>query len=254
MAEEIQNLPLDQIDAPKIAMRSDVHDEGIEELVDSIKMIGLLQPIIVRAVGERFEVIAGHRRVVAARLAGLVTISAIVRVADDAEATVFKLHENLMRVDVSPIDEASFLARIMKEEGLDIKVMAALIRRSADYISSRLAILEYPDYLIEAIGEKQISLGAAEYLVKITDEQVRQNYVSYAISGGISVRRAIAWFESWRLGATHRNPLEIAEPDAETGEERTVHKEECIVCQTHDIPNFMMLYYAHIGCVSKIRA
>lgn len=254
MAEEIQNLPLDQIDAPKIAMRSDVHDEGIEELAASIKSIGLLQPVILRQAGTRYEIIAGHRRVTAARLAGLVTILAIVRTTTDSEATVFMLHENLLRVDVNPIDEAAFLAKVMQEQDLDIKKMAELTRRSKEYIASRVAILEYPDYLIEAIGEKQISLGAAEHLVRITDEQVRRNYVNYAISGGISVRRAIAWFESWRLGAAHRNPLEIVETDAETGEERAVHKEKCIVCETHDIPIDMMLYYAHTACVSRIQS
>ncbi len=254
MAEQIQNISLDQIDAPKHAMRSVVHDAGIEELASSIKAIGLLQPIIVRPFQDRYEIIAGHRRVVAARLAGLATIAAIVRTPSESEATVFKLHENLLRVDVNPVDEGAFLMEVMAKQKLDIKGLAELTRRSKEYIASRVAILEYPDYLIEAIGEKQISLGAAEYLVKITDEQVRQNYVSYAISGGISVRRAIAWFESWRLGAAHRNPLEIVEPDAETGEERTVHKEECIVCQNHGLPKEMMLYYAHTSCVDKIQS
>lgn len=252
MVEEIQNIPLDQIDAPKTAMRSDVHDAQIEALAHSIRTIGLLQPVILRAVGERYEIIAGHRRVTAARLTSLVTIPAIIRDLDDAAATTQKIHENLLRVDVNPIDEAAFLVKIMQEQGFDAKKVAELTQRSVEYINSRLDILLYPDYLIEAIGEKQISLGAAEYLAKITDERVRANYVSYAISGGISVKRAIAWHDSWKRGGTHSNPLDIKEPDPETGEEREVHKELCIVCQHHDTPDIMMLYYAHLDCVQKI--
>lgn len=252
MADQIQQIPLDQIDAPKTAMRSDVHDEGIDELAQSIQNIGLLQPVILRAAGERFEIIAGHRRVTAARLAGLVTIASIVRTLTDSEATVSRLHENLLRVDVNPIDEAIFLRKVMQENDLDTKKIAEWTRRSAEYIASRLDILEYPDYMIEAIGEKEISLGAAAHLAKITDERVRKNYTSYAISGGISVKRAIAWYDSWRAGQVRANPMDIVEPDVDNGEERVVHKEFCIICQVHDIPDKMMLYYAHLNCCEKI--
>ena len=188
----------------------------------------------------------------AARLASLVTIPAIIRDLDDAAATTQKIHENLLRVDVNPIDEAIFLSKIMQEQNLDIKKIAELTRRSADYISSRLEILQYPDYLIEAIGDKQISLGAAEYLAKITDEQVRRNYVSYAISGGISVKRAIAWHDSWNRGGVYSNPLDLEDSDSETGELREPHKELCVICQRHDVPDTMMLYYGHRECVEKI--
>lgn len=253
MAEEIQLIPLDQIDAPKIAMRSDVHDAGIEELASSIRTIGLLQPVILRPVGERYEIIAGHRRVTAARLAGLVTIAAIVRELNEGEATVQKIHENLLRRDVNPVDEAIFLSKVMQEQDLNVGQIVELTHRSLSYIAMRLAILDYPDYLVEAIGEKQISLGAAEYLAQITDERVRKNYVSYAISGGISVKRAIAWHDSWNRGGIHTNPTTIVERDAETGVEREVHKELCVICQRHDVPDGMMLYYGHRECVEKIQ-
>ena len=160
--------------------------------------------------------------------------------------------ENSARQDINPIDEAIFLSKVMAEKELNIKQMGELTRRSADYIAARLAILEYPDYLIEAVGEKQISLGAAEYLAKITDERVRVNYVSYAISGGISVKRAIAWHDSWNRGGAQPNPLTIVERDADTGVEREVHKELCVICQRHDVPDEMMLHYAHRECVKKI--
>lgn len=252
MTEQIQNVPLDAIDSPKVAMRTDVHDDQIQELADSIRSIGLLQPILVRPVGERYEIIAGHRRVIAARVAGEETILAIIRTPSEEEATVFKLHENLLRRDVNPVDEAIFLATIVKEENYDVKKIAKLTRRSEAYISSRLELLEYPDYLIEAIGEKEITLGAASWLNKITNERVRKNYVRYGISGGISVKRAIAWFESWKVGASYSNPMEIKEKDEATGEEREVHKEQCVICQLHDVPAGMMLYYAHMDCVRKI--
>ncbi len=253
MSEQIEEISLDNIEEPKLAMRSDVHDEDIEELAASIKSIGLLQPVLLRPDGEKFEIIAGHRRVTAARLAGLVVISAIVRGATDSEATVAKLHENLLRRDVNPVDEAIFLRKVMDEQKLDIKKIADMTKRSEAYIISRLEILNYSGYLIEAVGEKQITLGAAHWLNQIADERVRQSYVNFAVKGGISVRRARAWFDSWSAGNRYDNPTDIKEADPETGEEKLVHKEQCIVCQNHDIPDGMMLYYAHLDCVEKIK-
>ena len=252
MSETIRSIPLDIIDNPKVAMRSDVHDEDIEELAASIKSIGILQPVLLRPVGSRYEIIAGHRRVVASRLAGLVLIPAIVRNPSDQDVTVFKLHENLLRRDVNPVDEAVFLSSIMKDNKYNVAKISEITKRSENYIMSRLDILSYPDYLVEAIGNKHVSLGAAHWLGKISDDKVRRNYVGYAVNGGISVRRAMAWHDSWKVGANYSNPLKILEKDNQTGEEREVHKEECIVCKAHDVPAGMMLYYAHIDCVKKI--
>ena len=253
MANQIGKIPLDQIDDPQISMRSEANDDGIEELASSIKQIGLLQPVTLRKVGKRYEIITGHRRVLAARRAGLVTIEAIVREVKDREAIVFKLHENLLRREVNPVDEAIFLAKAMKEHSLDPKEIASMTRRSEAYISSRLEILKYPDYLIEAVGEKQISLGAAHWLNQISDDRVKQNYTDYAIKGGISVKRAIAWFESWKTGHLFANPQKIESPEESRGVGFEAHKETCIVCQGHEIPADMMLYYAHLECAKKIQ-
>lgn len=253
MAEQTQDISLDSIDFPEILMRSDPHDAGIDDLTQSIQKIGVFNPIIVRPRGDRFLLVAGRRRILASQLGGKVTIPAHVRDLTDEEALKIMVDENSARQDINPIDEAVFLMKVMAEKDLNIKQMGELTRRSADYIASRLAILEYPDYLIEAVGEKQISLGAAEYLAKITDKQVRRNYVMYAISGGISVKRAIAWYDSWNRGGVHANPLTVAELDEETGVEREVHKELCVICQRHDVPDEMMLYYGHRNCVEKIQ-
>lgn len=253
MSEEIREIPLDQIDDPQVAMRSDIHDDGIEELASSIKSVGLIQPILVRPRGDRFEVIAGHRRTTAARLAGKILIPAIVRNSNESETTTLKLHENLLRRDVNPVDEAIFLSRVMKEQKLTIKEICEITRRSESYILSRVEILDYPDYLIEALGEEQISLGSAHWLNKITDDKIRRSYTGYAINGGISVKRAMAWQQSWQLGQNYSNPLDIEEADSESGEPRPVHKEECVICRDHDIPNAMMLYYAHMDCVRRIQ-
>ena len=191
---------------------------------------------------------------VASRLAGLALIQAIVKRSNDEETTVYKLHENLLRRDVNPVDEGIFLASVMKDQKYDVQKICDVTRRSKEYVMNRLEILNYPDYLIEAVGQKEVSLGAAHWLSKISDDKIKRSYCSYAINGGISVRRAQAWHDSWKIGQNYSNPLDIKEEDKATGELREVHKEECILCGKHDVPNLMMLYYAHIDCVKRIQA
>ncbi len=253
MNNQIQDISIDLIDEPKIAIRGNVNDEDIDELAISIKQYGLIQPIVLKKVGDRYEVIAGNRRLIACRRNSMAKVPAIIKEIDERETTILKLHENLLRRDVNPVDEAVFLSRTMKAQNLGVKEIAEMINRSEQYIRTRLDILEYPDYLIEAIGEKQIPLGAAHWLAKITDEKIRFYYTGYAVRGGITINRAIAWYTSWEAGQTYSNPQEIKVSNEETGEEEVRHTEECIICRQLDFPADMVLFYAHWSCYEKIR-
>ncbi len=254
MSDQIIEISLDLIDDPKLAVRSNVNDEGIDELATSIKTVGLISPLVVQKVGERYEIIAGHRRVTAMRRIGIAKASAIVRDMSENEATVLKLHENLLRQDVNPVDEAIFLSRILKKNNITINQAAIMTHRSPTYIRDRLDILEYPDYLIEAVGEKQIGLAAAGWLNKITDENVRRNYISYAVRGGITVKRALAWFDSWQAGREFSNPTQIEVIDKDTGDKVIRHQEDCLICRTADVPTNLTLFYAHWECAEKLKS
>lgn len=253
MSQQIQEISIDLIDAPQLAMRSDINDEGIDELADSIKKHGLLQPITVRPADGRFEVIAGHRRFVACRRIGKAKISAIVRETDDREATILTVHENLLRRDVNPVDEAVFLAKVMITHHFGIKEIASLINRSETYIRERVEILDYPDYLIEAIGEKKIGLGAAHCLNKITDDRKRADYVRFAILGGITYTRAFAWLRSWEAGHLPPDPTQYTVPPGQEGAGQTKYESDCVICGQKDELQNLMLYYAHEACYLKIK-
>ena len=247
------DISLDLIDAPQVAMRSDINDEGIDDLASSIRDHGLLQPITVRPVKDRYEIIAGHRRFIACRRLGIAKIAAIIRAANDSEATILMVHENLLRRDINPVDEAVFLAKIMQERNLKSKDLASLLNRSEGYIQDRLDILHYPDYLVSAISNKEINLGAAGWLNKITDERVRRDYVHYAVLGGIATKRAIAWFRSWELGQLPMDPQQFVSKNPETGQEETKYTAPCVLCGSDDEVKNLMLYYAHIDCYNKIK-
>src|SRR3990167_7076615 len=105
----MQEIYTDIIDDPVHAMRSDIDRAELFELADNIKQNGLINPITVRPVGNRYEVVAGHRRLSACKIAGKIKITCVVRALTDAEGFAIKAAENLERVDVDPVDEANFI-------------------------------------------------------------------------------------------------------------------------------------------------
>lgn len=223
MIEQIRNISVDVIDDPKLAMRSNVDDDGIDELVASIKMHGLIQPITVRPTGSRFEVIAGHRRFRAHQLANLAAIPCIVREADDKEATVLKMHENLLRRDVDVVDEACFIGELVSKQGFTIKTLAEQIRRSEEYIKSRLAVFEMPEYMQDHLRLNRYPLGAALWLNLIRDERARSYYANYAAQNGTSVAQAQRWCNSLNQ-APSLTPEEIEKIRAQGGDEQSPDK------------------------------
>src|SRR3990167_7649355 len=109
MDNNIQKISVDLIDDPIIAMRSGIDEAYIDELCRSIKEHGLINPISVKRVGDRYEVIAGHQRLLATRRVGIIFLDCIVRDIDMDESLIITAHENLVRQDVNPVDEAAFL-------------------------------------------------------------------------------------------------------------------------------------------------
>lgn len=188
-----QKISLDQIDDPALAMRTDVGDEGIDELQSDMAEVGLIEPIVVRPKNGRYEIIAGHRRTTAARRLGWALIEAKVIEADDAEALRMRAIENLSRRDVDPVDEALYVAEVCNTQKLDDVQAAKLLHRSVDWVRTRLAVFGMPDYMQEHLKYRHISLGAALELAQIENETDRRYYVNYASVNGCTVSQARRW-------------------------------------------------------------
>jgi ParB/RepB/Spo0J family partition protein len=192
-------------------MRSEVWDEDLDDLARSIEQFGLLQPITIRAVGERYEVIAGHRRLSAHRKLGKASISAIVREADETTSDAMKVHENLYRADVNPVDQAVYLAKYAERAGLSPAELAVQCNRSLAWVTSRLGLLAYPDYLIEMVGEGRLSMASAEILNQIENPNIRESYCRAAAQQGLSAPRARYWLAQAQLGRFDVNNI-VTEP------------------------------------------
>ena len=196
--DRIAYIDLSLIDGPKNVDRFELAPELVLELAQSISEIGLLQPILLRVDGDRYEVIAGHRRFLAHKHLELKKIKAIVRVMSDQEAAVSRATENLARVDLTPVEEAFIFKELLNTHGLTFEQVGAKVGKSPGIIRRRLDLLKMPPQLQELVHKKRISIAVAEELWPITDVAMLDYYLSFAVDGGCTSTVARSWCKEWR--------------------------------------------------------
>lgn len=193
MAEIVREIFTDLIDDPKDAMRTELDRDALFDLASNIKQNGLINPITVRPVGERYEVVAGHRRLSACKIAGIIRIACVVRELDDNKAFEVMAAENLERSDVDPVDEAVFITNYMAKTGKTEQEVADSLKRSLAWVRSRLTVGAMPDYMQEYLKHGDLKLGVALKLCEIDDERTRKLWTEIAVRDGASVAQADYW-------------------------------------------------------------
>jgi ParB family transcriptional regulator, chromosome partitioning protein len=187
--EQIISVPLPLISANPYQPRRVFDDRALQELADSFKAQGVIQPIVVRRLGDgQFQLIAGERRLRAAKLAGLEKISTIVRAASDAESMEIALIENLQRRDLNPIEAANAYQRLMKEFGLTQEELSERVGVQRSSIANTVRLLALPLEVQTWIEQEQLSMGHAKVLSGLAeqDEQIRLG--RKAVKESLSVR------------------------------------------------------------------
>jgi ParB family chromosome partitioning protein len=169
--------------------RTEFDSERLTALAESIKARGVLQPIVVRPIpGGTYELIAGERRLRAAKLADLTTIPAVVRDTDDAERLELALIENMARADLNPVEEARACATLVDDLGLTKEELGRRVGRSRAAVSNLIRLLELPDDVLGAIGDGRLSEGHGRAVLRCKDHVTRRRLAGDAIAGGWSVR------------------------------------------------------------------
>jgi len=166
----VSTIALDLIEPSPRNPRNDLG--AIDELAESIDAYGLLQPIVLRQVGRRYEIIAGHRRFAAAKQLGWREISAVIRADDQDGAYILTLVENLQRDDLTPREEARALEVLVRERGWSTREVAQAVKRSPAYISKRLRVFEDP-VLAPLVLRNELSVSSAEELLPLAPLQRR---------------------------------------------------------------------------------
>ena len=166
--EALASLAIDALQPGRYQPRARIGQEGLAELAESIKMQGVMQPILARPIGAgRYEIVAGERRWRAARMAGLTTVPALVRDVPDRHALAIALIENLQREDLNPLDEATGIKRLTEEFGMTHAEAAGAVGRSRAAITNALRLLELAPPVQELLREGKLDMGHARALLAL---------------------------------------------------------------------------------------
>ena len=188
--DKTNNLSLSEIIPNKFQPRKNFDENSLEDLANSIKERGVIQPIIVRKSSSddsKFEIIAGERRWLAARKAGLHNIPVVVTDADDLKSLEFAIVENVQRHDLNPLEEAQGYQRLIDEFNYDQEKVSKFIGKSRSYITNSLRILNLPKDVLQLIEEKKLSAGHAKILVGLNNASF---VASKIIEKKLSVRQS----------------------------------------------------------------
>jgi ParB family chromosome partitioning protein len=185
----IGTTPVDQIDANPFQPRSDFDPEELDNLADSIRVQGVLQPIMVRShptTPERYQIVAGERRFRAAMLAGLHEIPTILRDMDDSDAAVVALVENLQRQDLNAVEEAEGYQRLLVDFGLTHESLGYAVSKSRSHIGNTVRLLRLPERVLRDVRSGSLSSGHARALINAPNPEALAEQV---LKRGMSVRQ-----------------------------------------------------------------
>lgn len=186
--ENLLTVDLDKLMAREDQPRKSFDDDSLKELANSIKADGVIQPIVVRKVDDRYEIIAGERRFRASKLAGLEKVPVVVKNVTDRKARELALVENIQREDLNPIEEAISLKALMEEYKLTQQELSDIIGKSRSYIANNLRLLNLSDHIKEYLIRGELSPSQGRTLLSLETDEERNKYLDKLLVKEVNIR------------------------------------------------------------------
>ena len=186
--ENLLTVDLDKLKAREDQPRKNFDDDSLEELANSIKADGVIQPIVVRKVGDKYEIIAGERRFRASKLAGLEKVPIVIKNVSDRKARELALVENIQREYLNPIEEAISLKTLMEEYKLTQQELSDIVGKSRSYIANNLRLLNLSDYIKEYLIRGELSPSQGRTLLSLETEEERKKYLDKLLVKEVNIR------------------------------------------------------------------
>jgi ParB family chromosome partitioning protein len=206
-------VPLDRVDPNPTQPRVEFDPAHLQELADSIRVHGVIQPLIVRRLGERFELIAGERRWRASRLAGLAEVPVIVHDAPRDRVLELALIENIQREDLNAIETAQAFDRLAKEFQLSHEEIGRRTGKDRATITNLIRLLKLPKDIQILVAERRLSMGQARAILGLPSEELQRSLADKAVSQGLSVRQVERLVQRMVEPRESSDPEEIEKPD-----------------------------------------
>lgn len=253
---EYRLVPIDLIDPPEAAIRQHIPEDLIEELAQSIQAVGLIEPLVLEEVGARYRVIAGHRRSLACKRAGLVQVPCMVRPPGGASVQSVQLHENLIRQDMNPAEEARLAMKWYTHFNQDLERTAGHLKMTVGWVDSRLALGCGDPEVMAAVDREDIGLGVAQALNSIRREDYRRAALDLAVRAGATVTVVRKWAADYNnLGAIQTGEVTPqVGTESPTPDQAPTLSNVCWFCENGDNPHLFRLVPLHDHCIAALNA
>lgn len=185
----LREIPIGRVIANRFQPRSYFDEQTLNSLTESIRTLGVLQPILVREVGDNFELIAGERRWRAAKRAGLSTVPAVVKITEDLGSLEQALVENLHRQDLNPLEEAAAYQQLIEDFGVTQEQLASRVGKSRSSVANLLRLFQLPPAIQKLVREETITLGHAKALLASPDRAFQEGLAKRIVAEDLTVRQ-----------------------------------------------------------------
>jgi ParB family chromosome partitioning protein len=224
--ESAQTIAIDRIDPNPLQPRRTFHGERLAELAQSIRANGVIQPLVVRRVGDRYQLVAGERRWRAAKLAGISQVPAVVREIPDDRLLEISLIENIQREDLNPIEAAVAFERLTRELLLNPEQVGSRTGKDRTTIVNLIRLLQLPSDLQQLVAERRLSAGHARCLLTLPSLELQREVAEKAVAQGWSVRQMERTTQKMMEG---RKPKHVDEVDADPNVKAAIQEMERVL-------------------------
>lgn len=264
---QYREIPIELIDAPELPARSHMDTHQLDELADSIKKHGVLEPLLVVVANGartkeysdsfndwltpyinsrgRFEVAAGHRRYLAAGMAALTTLPCMVYQPGEIHAEAVKLEENICREDLTAAEQGWFILELVEKHGMSLDELCRRLRRSEAWVQERVDLVEKDPEVAKAVAHRQVNFSVAKELLKCPDEQYRRYLLSLAVEHGSTARTIQFQVAQWKQAQAPPLPVAAAASAVGSAEPPPQIVEHCIFCGVADDPQNLISKRMH---------
>jgi ParB/RepB/Spo0J family partition protein len=232
MAYEVIEVEIDKIQVGNYATREDYDDEGLPELVARIGRVGIIVPLVCRREGDSLILVAGHRRITAAKRAGLLRVP--VRISEDSEAVASEIAfaENLFRKDLSPIELAAAITDTLEQNVMSPEELCKALRRSPHWLKQQIEILKWPVDVQQAVHEGVLSVAAAQNLAEVHEDRYRSFLLGHARQSGATARLTASWLAAWQGSMPQEQAIEQPPAEGTSIQPPMVPQAPCLCCKT----------------------
>lgn len=248
--QEFRNIPIDLIDDPQAPVRETMDEVALRELVESVGVCGLIEPLVVKDNNDRYEVVAGHRRRIACQIAGLQIVPCMIRRKRRVSDLAIMIHENAFREDMNPIEEARFYARALTEEAEnDVDKLCSMLKRSRNHVEGRLVLLLGHATVVAALEQGRIPIAIAHSLNRLKNVALLPQLLDAAVNQGANTKAISQWVrEADQLPTIEIAAVDPNDPAAGGAATIPCQVPHCIFCDQETRAHMMTMFWLHPWC------